>query len=485
MRLTGLRSVIGGALMVGVLGGCVVGPDYSAPEIAMPDRWHQEFSEGEFQDGYALARWWEILQDPLLDSLVERASLGNLDVRTALARIDEARSVYSIVAGQRYPELNGGGSGSRLRPSENQPFGVPGFDASNESSWSFGLDAFWEVDLWGRVTRSVQSAEADVQATIELERDVRVTLFAEVATAYVFVRTTQDRLRIANENVERQQDSLHLAEVRFETGLSPKLDVAQAQRILATTEAAIPTLQQDLRLAMNRLAVLLGSHPGTLDDELAAAAPIPSAPTHVVAAIPANLLRQRPDLRAAERALASATALVGVAEADLYPQLGLTGSYGYSAKDFADLTKGSSRAFDVGGAFSWKLFEGGRVRGAIDAQEARVEQALTNYEQAVLRALEESEAALTSFVLEQVRVAALERAVIAAQQSLDLSRDLYREGLTDFQNVIDAQQALLDVQDQHAVSQGLVTGNLIGIYKSMGGGWEPVTESENGSAPTD
>jgi NodT family efflux transporter outer membrane factor (OMF) lipoprotein len=458
------------------LAGCRLGPDYAPPEIAMPDAWHQEFALGEFQDGYELARWWEILQDPVLDGLVERAAVGNLDVRTALARIDEARARYAIVAGQRYPDVNAFGSGDRVRPSENEPFGVPGFEASNESIWQFGVDAFWEVDLWGRVARSIESAEADVQTSIELERDVRVTLFAEVAATYVFVRTSQERLRIAQENVERQQESLDLAQVRFDTGLSPKLDVAQAQRILATTESVIPALEQDFELSKNRLAVLLGQHPGTLDDELNEPSPIPSAPVHVVAGIPANLLRQRPDLRAAERSLASATALIGVAEADLYPQFGLRGNYGYSAEDFSDLTKGSSRNFNVGGVLSWNLFDGGRVRGNIDATEARVEQALSNYEQAVLLALEESEGALTSFVLEQVREEALGRAEVAARESLNLSRDLYREGLTDFQNVIDAQQALLDVQDLRAVSQGLVTGNLVGIYKAMGGGWDPVAE---------
>lgn len=490
MRHTSLGRIAGFVLAGAALTGCRLGPDYVPPEIRMPDRWNQELSGGEFQDAQALVRWWEVLGDPTLDSLIERADAGNIDVRTALARIDEARARYAIVAGERYPDVNASGSGARIRPSENEPFGVPGFQASNESSWQLGVDAFWEIDLWGRVARSIESAEADVQTAIELERDVRVSLFAEVASTYVFVRTTQERLRIARDNVARQQDSLDLAKVRFDTGLSPKLDVAQSERILATTEARIPALEQDLQLSKNRLAVLLGTHPGNLDDELEAFASIPVAPTEVVASLPANLLRQRPDLRAAERALASATARVGVAEADLYPQFFLSGTYGYSAEDFADLTRGGSRTFDVGGLMSWNLFDGGRVRGAIDVSESRVEQALSSYEQAVLLALEESEAALTSFVLEQVREAALARAEVAAAESLKLSQDLYREGLTDMQNVIDAQASLLAVQDLRAVSQGLVVGNLIGIYKAMGGGWDPVAEGavetpEDETAPQD
>jgi len=473
VRSPGIALALAGTL-AGVLGGCMVTPDYVAPEVSVPDRWHEDLQRGEFQDGHGLAAWWRILQDPVLDGLIERAAEGNLDVRTSIARVAEARARFGVVAGQRYPDVNASGSAVRVRPSDEEPFAMPGMRASDESSFFLGIDAFWEVDLWGRVARSIESAAADVEAEIETQRDVGVTLYGEVASNYVALRTLQERRRVAVDNVAQQARSLELATTRFEAGLSPRLDVAQAQRILASTEAEIPALDQDIVATTNRLAVLLGERPGALWDELREARPIPAAPLHLVAGIPADLLRQRPDIRAAERALASATALVGVATADLYPHFFIDGSFGYSAKDLDDMFQGSSRAWSVGPVMSWNLFDGGRVRAVIDVQEARVEQALIAYERSVLLALEETENAMTDFVQEQVRLAALERSVAAAEQALELSRELYRQGLTDFQNVLDAQRAVLIQQSLEAASRGLLTRSLVRIYKALGGGWTPV-----------
>jgi len=468
-----------------VLAGCMVTPDYVPPEIPVPDQWHEQLQYGEFQDGFELAEWWRILEDPTLDSLIDRSTDGNLDVRTSIARVAEARARYGIIAGELYPDINASGSAKRVRLSEDEPFGLPGFNASDESSFFLGIDAFWEVDLWGRVARSVESAAADVQASIEVQRDVNVTLYGEVASTYVALRTFQERRRVAVDNVDQQTNSLKLATTRFESGLTPKLDVAQAQRILASTEADIPTIDQNIMAASNRLAVLLGEHPGALWEELSDPKPIPGVSPYLVAGIPADILRQRPDVRAAERRLASETALVGVATADLYPQFFIDGSFGYSAEDFDDMFQGSSRAWNIGPLMSWNLFDGGRVRGAIDVQETRVEQALINYERTVLLALEETENAMTDFVQEQLRVAALQRSVTAAEETLDLSRELYREGLSDFQNVLDAQGAVLLQQDLEVESRGFVTRSLVRIYKSLGGGWTPEPRPEDAEAPED
>ena len=472
------------------LAGCMVTPDYVPPEVSVPDRWHEELQSGDVQDGVELAEWWHILEDPILDSLIDRAASGNLDVRTSIARVAEARARYGVVAGQLYPDVNASGSATRIRPSEEEPFGIPGFDASDESSFFLGIDAFWEVDLWGRVARSIESATADVEANIENQRDVNVTLYGEVSGTYVLLRTLQERRRVAVDNVKQQTESMHLANTRFESGLSPRLDVAQAQRILASTEADIPSLDQEIVATTNRLAVLLGASPGALWDELSPQQPIPPAPVHLVVGIPADVLRQRPDIRAAERRLAAQTALVGVATAELYPQFFIDGSFGYSAEDFGDMFQGSSRTWSVGPVMSWNVFDGGRVRGVIGAQEAKVQQALIDYERTVLLALEETENAMTDFIQEQVRLAALQRSVTAAELTLDLSRQLYKEGLSDFQNVLDAQGAVLLQQDLEVSSRGFVTASLVRIYKSLGGGWTPepepvpLPETQEGAAGT-
>jgi NodT family efflux transporter outer membrane factor (OMF) lipoprotein len=457
---------------------CKVGPDYVPPEVATPDIWQLELEGGLLQGGAELAEWWTVLEDPVLDVLIERADAGNLDLVIAAARIREARASLGIVRGEQLPDVDGTGSAERLRTSEDGPFALspPGAGNDDTTLYETGLDATWEIDLWGRVRRSVQAAGREYEAAIEDERDVRVVLFSEVARTYVDLRTLQERLEIARSNVVTQEGSLRLTRSRFDVGLVPELHVRQAESNLATTESSIPGLEQAVAAALHRLAVLLGEQPHRLREELGEASPIPAPPEKVVVGIPANLVRQRPDIRAAERRLAAQTARIGVATADLYPRFTLFGSIGWSAEDVDDLIGSSSRVWNIGPSFRWNLFDGGRVRGNIEVQDARTEQLLAVYENTVLLSLEEVENALVAYVKEQQRSDALSRGVVASRRAAELSRDAYDKGLIDFQNVLDADRSVLALEDALAESRGLVVTNLVALYKALGGGWQRLEE---------
>jgi NodT family efflux transporter outer membrane factor (OMF) lipoprotein len=318
----------------------------------------------------------------------------------------------------------------------------------------------------------VESADASLEASIEDYRDVLVILFADVAQAYVAVRTSEERLRYARDNVTRQKGTLEFVQNRYETGVAPKLDVTQAQRNLATTEALVPQLEEALARSVHRLGVLVGEAPSGVYPEMDLGGPIPAPPKAVSAGIPANVVRQRPDVRRAERELASQTAQVGVATAELYPQFSLSGTFARSANSSQGILDGGSKTWSLGPGFRWNLFDGGRVWNAVLAESARADQFYANYEQTVLLALEEVENAIVAYNRERVRVAALLRAVEAAAESAELVKTLYESGVADFQNVLDAERELLNQQQAWAARKGRVAANLIELYRALGGGWE-------------
>jgi multidrug efflux system outer membrane protein len=454
-----------------VASACAVGPNYAPPEPEMPDRWHEELTRGLGEGEAALQTWWKTLEDPLLDSLIERAVAGNLDLRNAVARIDEARARRGIARGQWFPSLDTLGFYSRERISE-EALPLPGA-GEGRNFYSVGLDASWEIDVFGRIRRSTEAADASLQATVEDYRDTLVALLAEVGLAYLDVRTFQQRIEYAENNVRTQQGSLRLTRDRNRAGLASDLDVRQAELNLASTESFIPTLRIGLTLAINRLGVLVGQHPTALRAELATPAPIPGPPAETLVGQPAELLRQRPDVRGAERRLAAQTARIGVAQADLYPRFALLGTFAFDALDAARLFTGDASAFAFGPAVRWNLFDGGRIRANVQVQEALTDQALLEYEQTVLLALEEVEDAFVAYVQEKERRDSLERSVTAASAAVDLVTTLYRTGLTDFQNVLDTERSLFLQEDDFATSEGRVTQNLIRIYRALGGGWSP------------
>jgi NodT family efflux transporter outer membrane factor (OMF) lipoprotein len=470
-----------------LLAGCTVGPDYEAPDYSVPDEWRAAVIEELEDEDAPLQMWWTELQDTVLTDLIRRAELANLNLQAAVSRVAEARARRGIAKGGFYPDIFLGGAYSYQKLSEQGLQGAlgGGGDGAGEgdgdaespladpfSSWVFGLDLTWELDLFGRVRRTVESATASLQASVEDYRDVLVTLYAETASAYVDVRTFQQRLSFARQNVQAQEESLELTRDRYLAGLTSVLDVAQAEQNLATTRSLIPTLEIGLEASLNRLAVLLAQTPGSLHEELGIARPIPEPTEAVAVGIPADLVRRRPDIRRAERELAAQTARIGVATADLYPSFSIGGSVGMEALDLTDLGSAGTGFFSIFPSFNWPIFSAGKIRNRVRVEEARTEQALVFYEQTVLVALAEVQDAIVAYAQETFRRDRLFEAVDASQRAVDLVRTQYLSGLTNFQNVLDTQRSLFNQQDLLADSEGLVVQNLILLNRSLGGGWQ-------------
>jgi NodT family efflux transporter outer membrane factor (OMF) lipoprotein len=475
---TGAARSLGALALAALLiaGGCTtVGPDYTPPETPMPsgapmpDAWHAAAMEGLEEGEANLQQWWTAFQDPMLDDLIERARQQNLDIRLALARVQEARAIYGVATGDRLPVIDATGAAGVDRANDA---GLPeAFSSETLGVLSVGVDARWEIDVFGRIARNIESALASYEASIESYRDVLVSLFSEVAFAYVDVRALQDRIRFAQANIESQQNSLQLTRDRFSAGLTSRLDVAQAESNLADTQARVPQLEQQLEFAYNRLAVLLAQPPGALSAELSVEAGIPLPPDEITRGIPADLLRQRPDIRRAERILAAQTAQIGVATADLYPTFSLTGMFTFGLATGDGNTTGYG--WNILPGFRWNLFDRERIHNRVRAQEAVTEQTFVAYEQTVLAALEDVEDAMIAYAKERERLARLTEAVDASQRAVELVRTQYLSGLTNFQNVLDSQRTLFQLQDQLAASEGAAVQNLVLLYRALGGGWDP------------
>jgi NodT family efflux transporter outer membrane factor (OMF) lipoprotein len=452
------------ACIVLATAGCLVGPNYQPPELDVPDAWHAGATAGVAEGDAAMQTWWDAFDDRTLVSLLQRAERSNLDLAIAVARIREARASYRVTSGDRWPAVELQGSAGATGLTENDGGGTI-------ENYGLGVGVSWELDVFGRVRRSIEAADASVQASIEDYRDVLVVLLAEVGSNYVESAAFQARLALTNDNIEAQRESLQLTRDRFDAGLTSALDVAQAESNLATTEARIPPLQTQLNAALTRLAVLLGETPGSLHEELLGRNEIPSAPELDAVGIPAEVLRQRPDIRSAERNLAAQTASIGVAQADLYPRFSLSGFLGIESGDISDLLDGDAVTWSINIPVVGNLFDRGRRKGRVEIAEARAEQLVASYERAILVALKEVEDAMVAFAQESQRSATLERAVDATERSVELVRERYRAGLTDFQNVLDSERSLTEQQDQLAQSRGRVVTNLIALYRALGGGW--------------
>jgi len=455
-------------LMILILTGCAtVGPDYVPPKTSVSPTWYTQLKGGltaEEMDPKTLATWWSTLNDPELSSLIDRAVIGNLDLRKARARVREARARRGIATADLFPTLNATGSATWSRSSKDTGEG------HSSELYSASFDATWEVDIFGGVRRSVEAAEADVEASQEELRNTLVSLLAEVALNYIEVRTLQARLAVAEANLKTQTETWQLTQWRYEAGLSDELAVQQSRYTLENTRSQIPTIRISLDEAMNRIAVLLGEQPGTVHAELEKPVPIPVTPLRVAVGVPADLLRRRPDVRQAERQLAAQTARIGVAMADLYPRFTLNGSIGVETLSLSTLSSGIWTLTGIP-KISWTIFKAGAIRQNIEVQSALQEQALIQYEATVLGALEEVENILVAYTEEQNKRNILREATEAAQKAVDLALYKYQSGLTDFSNVLEAQRSLLSFQEQLAQSDGTITSNLIRLYKALGGGW--------------
>jgi outer membrane protein, multidrug efflux system len=468
-------SYIALTLVILIPAGCAtVGPDYVPPGTKVSDEWQTHLdgglTAGEI-DPETLASWWTTLNDRELSSLIQRAVMDNLDVKEALARVREARARRGIASAGLFPYVEGSGSATWSHSSKDNGGG------SNEL-YAAGFDAGWELDVFGGVRRSVQAADADLQASREDLRDVLVSLLAEVALNYVEMRTLQTRLAVAEANLESQDETYRLAQWRYQAGLSDDLAVQQAAYNLESTRSQIPSLRTGLEEAMNRIAVLLGEQPGKIHTELEKREPIPVTPLNVAVGVPAGVLRRRPDVRRAERKLAAQTARIGVAVADLYPKFTLAGSIGVETLSLGNVSSSGSLNLSGGPRFTWAIFQAGAIRQNIKAQTALQEQYLFAYESTVLGALEDVENALKAYAEEQKRRESLSKAAQAAQVAAELAQKKYEAGLNDFTNVLDAQRSLLSFQEQLAQSNGTVTSNLVRLYKALGGGWESMVQDE-------
>jgi len=452
------------------LAGCAaVGPDYSQTEPDAPEEWHTELEggliTGEF-DPETLAHWWTIMNDPKLSKLEELAIKGNLDLKEARARIREARARRGITSANLFPTLDAKASANNYRTSENSSTG------DEENLYSAGFDAGWELDVFGGVRRSVEAADANLQAAHEDLSNVLVSLMAEVAMNYLEVRTYQARLTVNEDNIKIQKKTYGLNLSRYTAGIIDDLAVQQSLYNLELTRSKIPTLQTGLEEAKNRLAVLLGKNPGAVHKELAERKPVPVLPANVAVGIPADTMRNRPDIRRAERRLAAGTAMIGVATADLYPKFRLNGTIGLESISTGNFLTQESRTWSIGPSISWNIFHAGAIRQNIKVQSALQEQALIQYESVLLTAQEEVENVLVAYAKEQLRRKSLVTATSAARRADYLAMEQFQAGLVDFSNVLDAQRSLLFFQDELARSDGAVMSNLVRLYKALGGGWK-------------
>ncbi|HHT9112347.1 MAG TPA: efflux transporter outer membrane subunit [Candidatus Wunengus sp. YC65] len=452
------------------LNGCAVGPDYCPPKVSVPTSW-SELPQGGKANPESLVQWWKTFNDPVLDSLIIRAVPSNLDLRIAEARVREARFQRGVVASDLWPSLNTSASYSRSRRSAGIST-IPPSAKIKRNLYETGFDARWEIDLFGGKRRAVEAANAEIDAAVENQRDVLITLLAEVARNYIEVRGYQRRLQIIHKNISTQQEVVEIVQARYNAGLSSELDVVQAAALLATTQSQIPLLENPMKQAIHRIGILLGQKPGDLLTELTKESQIPHTLVTVPAGLPSDLLRRRPDVRHAERELAAATARIGMATADWFPKFSLTGSFGFQTEDLNAFSITRSRLWSFGPTVRWPIFDAGRIRANIRVQNARQEQALLSYEKAVLTSLEDVENALVAYTAEQVCCQNLTEAVNANRRAVELANELFSKGLVNFLNVLDAERSLCKSEEELVQNERTVSLNLVILYKALGGGWE-------------
>ena len=454
-----------------LLGACTtVGPDFARPEVPWLKDWssstlRSESAAGQTRERASTEEWWRNFNDPVLDRLVAEAQLKNIDVRTAGLRILEARAQLGIAGSGLYPQLQQL-NGEVLRAGQQQSNGP------DTAVWTYGigLDIGWEIDFWGKFRRGIESADAAYFASIAAYDDTQVLVAAQAAGFYATIRTIEQRLRIAHENAALQKRSLEITERLFKSGNESELDVQQARTQYLSTVASIPELEGSLRQVQNALSVLLARPPGPLPEMEAGREKIPTAELAVIVDLPADLLRRRPDVRAAEARLAAQSAQIGVSEAALYPSISLVGTVGLSAASL----DWSARTvqWGVGPALVWNIFDWGRLKDQVLVQDARFQQLYEQYQGTVLRAARELDDAAIDFAKFRAQVDILLEAVQAARRSLDIANIQYREGLVGFERVLDSQRSLFSQQERLVSTQGGVTQSLISVYKAMGGGWQ-------------
>lgn len=465
-------------------GGCMVGPDYTKPEIETPPAWLEQENPAFVSAAADHREWWKFFGDPVLEELINTALEQNLSLQAAGLRVLEARAQLGITTGNLYPQSQAFQAGYGYnRISRNAANTQPGADF-RYGDIDMGFDVAWELDFWGKFRRAIQADVRNLDASLADYENIIVSLTGEVARTYVMMRTYENRLEIARQNVTIQRQSLDITEVRFKEEDVTELDVQQARALLYDTQAAIPQLQAGLRQAQNALAILLGIFPGEGNPLIETAMPIPQPPSEITVGVPADLLRRRPDIRLAEHRLAAQSALIGVAQADLYPHFSLWGNVGLVSSDasvtaagfpagssFGDLWNSDSIQFFSGPAIQWDILNYGRIENRVRVQDARFQQLAAEYRHAVLNAAREVEDAMSAFLHSREQIQFLSDSEKAAERSAELAMIQYREGLVDYQRVLDSLRFLSLQQDRYTETRGTAAVNAVIVYKTLGGGW--------------
>jgi multidrug efflux system outer membrane protein len=464
-----------GVILLLFTSGCMVGPDYKQPKPKMPSEYGEKSARTSAAEPNELAQWWKNFNDPNLDSLIIEAINGNLSLKQAESRLRQARAQRKIAVAGLWPSANASGSYQRIRGGGATTGGttIAGAGGANEFSlYQAGFDAAWELDVFGQTRRSVEAATANVGAALEDQRDVLVSLMAEVALNYVDLRGFQRQIVIAQENLKSQQQTVELTEKQLKAGTVTELEVSQAKAQMSATAAQIPALETSAHQTMHLLSVLLGKDPMALSHLLSESAPIPAAPPEIPVGLPSDLLRQRSDIRRAERQLAAATANIGVATAELFPKFSLTGSLARAGTNYESLGQPANNLWSVGPTFSWPIFTAGSIRANIQVQNEIQKQTAAAYEQTVLTALQETEDALIAYAKEHSRRKDLRDSVNASRQALNLANQQYLLGTTAFLNVLTAQRAVYLAEAALVQSDTAISTDVVSIYKALGGGWQ-------------
>jgi NodT family efflux transporter outer membrane factor (OMF) lipoprotein len=457
-------------ILLWIVANCApVGPDYQRKDPAVPSRFgsvESGVTTGEAVGSEFLSSWWTILQDPILNSLMDRAVNGNLDLRIAQARVQQARALSLVSSSRLLPEGGLVGTYERVRLTEPASHG----DRQN-NLFLAGFDASWEIDIFGGVRRGIEAAEADLAASGDALRDILVTMQGEVARNYIGYRALQLRLEIARQTVQIRRENTEITEARTRAGFVSELDLTRARGELASAESRIPFLENSLLATLHRLGILLGLEPVSLAAELQAPTELPTLPENLPTGMPSDLLRRRPDIRRAERELAAATARIGVSTAELFPKFSLTGVFGFQADDLDKLPHNSSNFWSIGPTVRWPILNFKRILASIQFSKAVREETLALYERSVLLSLEEVENSLVNLSQEKRRIEALGEAVRSNELAVELARERYISGFQSYLAVIDAQSALYTAQDELAQSRQNLTLAFVALYKALGGGW--------------
>ena len=471
MRLARLLS-----LNVLLLCGCTVGPKYNEPTLpsSAPDAWHYAI-EGEFTQGSPVSqKWWLLFNDSVLSDLIEEAEQNNVSLQLATSALLQARAAYGIAAAEYSPTILAKGSVEREQASDNSP-GLENFPNLNSpvvNDFTVGVDASWEVDLWGGIAKNIEAASATYEAELEQFRDVLITVRSEIASSYINVRMLQTKQVLTKKYVDSLQEFLTLVKSQYSQGVITRVQLLQELSVYDQGKALLPAVAMELAQEYARLAVLLGIDYASVLERISPWAPIPQASPNVAVGIPADVVRKRPDIRQAERELAAQTALVGSKMSDLYPKLSLSGSFGYESTDSDDLIRWSSRTWSVGPSVSWDIFNGNRIKSQIQLQEEKTNAAYLNWELVVLQAFAEVETALSNVISTGKMKDAYHDASSALVENLALTEEQYQLGVLQKIDVNQAEQNLIDSQIALVEQASLVSQNLVSLYKALGGAWE-------------